>query len=85
MTGENSLRDIRVIKLTKATYGSWKIEICDVFESYRTWKITTGKTVKPREMRSVDDIVTNVKEIDDWKAKDNKAQCYSIDSRRHHI
>lgn len=74
MTDENSLRDIRVAKLTKATYGRWKIEIRDVLESYRIWEITTGRTTKPNEVKSGDGIVTNVKEIDDWKAKDSKAR-----------
>lgn len=74
MIDENSLRDIRVTKLTKATYDRWKIEICDVLESYRIWEITTGRTIKPNEVKSGDGIVTNVKEIDDWKAKDSKAR-----------
>lgn len=73
MADESTLRDIRVTKLTKATYGRWKIEIRDVLESYRIWEVTTRRTIKPTEVSSENGVVTNVKEIDDWKAKNSKA------------
>lgn len=74
MATETTLRDIRVTKLTKATYSRWKIEIRDALESYQFWEVTTGRTTKPSEVRSEDGVVTNVKEIDDWRVKDSKAR-----------
>lgn len=74
MADENALRDIRVTKISKATYSRWRIEIRDALESYRIWDITTGRTTKPTEVINATGIVTNVKEIDDWKAKDSKAR-----------
>jgi len=74
MATESSLRDIRVTKLTKATYSRWKIEIRDALESYQIWEVTTGKTTRPYEVRSEDGVVINVKEIDDWRVKDSKAR-----------
>jgi len=71
---ESSLKDIRVTKLTKATYNRWRIEIHDVLESYRIWDITTGRMSKPDEVISEQGIVMNIKEIDDWKTKDSKAR-----------
>jgi len=67
MAMESSLRDIRVTKLTKATYSRWKRSVTLL----RAIKFgnTTGKTTKPCEVRTV----INVKEIDDWRVKDSKA------------
>ena len=58
----------------KATYGRWKIEIRDVLENYQIWKITTRRMIKSNEIKTEDGIVTNIKEIDNWKAKDSKAR-----------
>lgn len=83
MTDEGLLRDVRVTKLMKTTYSRWKIEIRDVLESHRIWEIAAGGTTKPREQRTQEGIVSNAKEIDDWKAKDSKARsvtCYKVRS-----
>lgn len=65
MSDEVSLKNIRVTKLTKATYGRWKIEIHDILENHRIWKIAVKRTKKPVEVKTQDGIVTNIKEIDD--------------------
>ncbi|XP_039307559.1 uncharacterized protein LOC120358218 [Solenopsis invicta] len=74
MATETTLRDIRATKLRKATYSRWKIEIRDALESYQILEVTTRRTTKPSEVRSKDGVVmSNVKEIDDWRVKDSKA------------
>jgi len=74
MIDEGSLRDIRVTRLTKATYSRWRIEIRDIIESHRIWDIAAGTTVKPKEVKNEQDNVTNAKEIDVWRAKASKAR-----------
>lgn len=68
------LKDARVTKLTKATYGHSKIEIRDILECHRIWEVAAGTACKPREVKIQDGTVINIKEIDDWKAKDSKAR-----------
>lgn len=74
MADEGLLRDVRATKLTKATYNRWKIEIRDVLESHRIWEIAARRTTRPNERKTQEDIVSYVKEIDDWKAKDSNAR-----------
>ncbi|XP_025262484.1 uncharacterized protein LOC112637301 [Camponotus floridanus] len=74
MADEAFLKDVRVTKLTKATYGRWKIEIRDILESHRIWEVAAGTTLKPKEIKTQDGTVANTKEIDDWKVKDSKAR-----------
>lgn len=74
MADDGFLKDARVTKLTRATYGRWKIEIRDILECHRIWEIAAGTTLKPAEVKSQNGAVTNTKEIDDWKAKDSKAR-----------
>lgn len=73
MADENFSRDIRVTKLSKVTYSRWKIEIRDALESHRIWDIASGNMEIPQEV-SAAGIVTNKKEIEDWKTKDSKAR-----------
>lgn len=65
MADENSIREIRVTKLSKATYGRWKIEIRDALESHRIWEVAASISVKPEEARNNDGIILNSKEIED--------------------
>ncbi|KMQ86806.1 copia protein [Lasius niger] len=74
MADENFNREVRVTKLSKATYSRWKIEIRDALESHRIWEIAGGITVKPEEARNDDGTVSNSREIEDWKVKDSKAR-----------
>jgi len=74
MAEESFSRDIRVTKLSKASYSRWKIEIRDALESHRIWEIASGTVSKPQEMNISDGSVTNRKEIEKWKAKDSKAR-----------
>lgn len=73
MAEENSIRDIRVTKLSKATYSRWKIEIRDALESHRIWEIAAGITIKPEEVMG-ENRIANIKEIEDWRVKDSKAR-----------
>jgi len=74
MADETFLKDVRVTRLTKATYNRWKIEIRDILESHRIWEVAAGITPKSKEIKAQDGTVTNTKEIDDWKVKDSKAR-----------
>lgn len=74
MADDNFGRDIRVSKLSKATYSRWKIEIRDALESHRIWEIASGITSKPQQINNVDGILMNHKEIEEWKARDSKAR-----------
>lgn len=75
MAEESFGRDIiRVTKLSKATYNRWKIEIRDALESHRIWEIANGIANKPQEKSDSTGVITNKKEIEEWKAKDYKAR-----------
>lgn len=73
MADESIIKDIRVAKISKATYNRWRIEIKDALESHRIWDIACGIITKPEEVK-VENVVRNKKEIDDWRAKDSKAR-----------
>lgn len=62
MGEEASTKDIRVTKLSKTTYGRWKIEIQDIIKSYWIWEVATGIMVKPEEIRNNDCNITNKRE-----------------------
>lgn len=74
MAEESFSREIRVTKLSKATYNRWKIEIRDALESHRIWEIASGTADKPQEKRDESGTVTNRREVEEWKAKDSKAR-----------
>jgi len=74
MAEESFNRDIRVTKLSKASYSRWKIEIRDALESHRIWEIASGTVSKPQEVNISDGSTANRKEIEEWKAKDSKAR-----------
>lgn len=67
MADENLIRNIRVTKLSKATYNRWKIEIRDTLESHRIWKVVSGIIIKPEEVSNDSGLVVNRKDIKDWK------------------
>lgn len=74
MDNENLIRDIRVTKLSKATYNRWKIEIRDALESHRIWQVASGIIIKPEEVSNDSGLVVNRKDIEDWKIKNSKAR-----------
>ena len=79
MADENFIREIRVTKLSKATYSRWKIEIRDALESHRIWEVAGGITIKPEEARNNDGIITNYKDIEDLEGKRQQSSLnYSV-------